>query len=441
MVVKRWGVALATLALGWIGASPARAQCTTCSPLSLPSASLVGADLEAARRADWAIAGQASSGWVAFPRQVVNGSPLQTFRPARFDLLLSTLQASALHRSGLGVDAVVPFGALLSREGEERREEFALGDVEVKPRATTLLGRSVRIAGAAGAALPTGGYTVRSGAGALGEASRALTIGRGVYWMVAEADVRWQAAAEWTLGLAAQARAPLGEARDKFRWGPEGRVSSEVEWRPLRPLGIALGGEVQRRTNGSIVDPFLGTRVPTDNVAATIVSVVPSVRTQLGSSVQAALHARIPVVQELDGLQFEQGLGIFASVGVTVPIAARDRSAKTEPSARTSPATAPETEAASGAVAAPYGIVLREYGAEWCEPCKRLWPLLERERARGVRVERVDVTEWSQDELLARVPGARALPILEILRPDGTLVRRLEGEEALSFSQHMESPR
>jgi len=372
---------------------------------------------------------------------VINGAPLQTFRPARFDLFLSTVQASALHRSGLGVDAVVPFGALISREGDERRNEVAFGDVEVKPRATTLIGRSVRVGGGAGAAFPTGGYTVRSGAGALGEASRALTIGRGVYWLLAEADVRWQAASAWTLGLASQVRAPLGEARDRFRWGPEGRVSSEVEWRPVRQLGVAVGGEIQRRTNGSIVDPFLGTRVATDNVAATIVSVVPSVRTQLGSFVQAALHARIPVAQNLDGLQFEQGLGLFASVGVTLPIAARDRAEKTESLSRPPPSEVrtPARDASSPPEVAPYAFVLREYGAEWCEPCKRLWPILERERARGVRVERVDVTDWSQEQLLARVPGAHALPILEILRPDGTLVRRLEGEQTLSFHQYLES--
>jgi len=408
--------------LGLTAGSSARAQCTTCSPLSLPSATLVGADLQAARDGSWALVGQASSGWVGFPRQLVDNAPLQTFRPARFDLLLSTLQVSALHRSGLGVDTVVPFGAVLAQEGDARRGEVALGDVEVKPRATAVLGRSVRLTGAAGAALPTGGYTVRSGVGALGEASRALTIGRGVLWAIVEADVRWQAVPTWTFGVTGQLRAPLGEAGDGFRWGPEGRANAEAEWRPWRAVGLALGGEVQARADGSIVDPFLGSRVATDNLAATIVSAVPAVRAQVSPAVQLALQARLPVAQDLSGLQFQQGPGVFASVGFVLPLPTLGRApAGVEP-----------------APAADARLVLREYGADWCEPCKRLWPLLEAARARGVRVERVDVTAWSQDQLLARVPDARALPILDILRPDGTLVRRLEGEAALSFADHLE---
>jgi hypothetical protein len=55
-------------------------------------------------------------------------------------------------------------------------------------------------------------------------------------------------------------------------------------------------------------------------------------------------------------------------------------------------------------------------------------------------VERTDVSDWSQDELAERVPGAKALPILDIVRADGLLVRRLEGEDALSFSRFLTNP-
>ena len=165
---KAWHLALVAVLLTTLRASAANAQCTTCSPLSLPSGALVGSDLEAARRSSWAVLGQATSGWVGFPEQVADNRPLAARESARYDLFLTTLQATMLHKSGLGVDVAAPFGVLASRVGAERRQETSLGDVEVRPRATTLIGRTVRLTASGGAALPTGGYTVRSGPGALG---------------------------------------------------------------------------------------------------------------------------------------------------------------------------------------------------------------------------------------------------------------------------------
>lgn len=412
--------AFAFAAVATIGlfSSRAEAQCTTCSPLSLPSASLVGPDLAAARQTSWAISTQANAGWVAFPRQLADNERFQARERARYDLFLTTIQATALHKSGLGADVVVPMGWLESRTGSERRREFSFGDLELHGRATTLLGRSVRLTGIGGVALPTGGYTPRSGSEALGESSRALTIGRGVVWGLAEVEARWQANAWLSIAGATQGRVPLGEASDGFRWGPELRTSAEAEVRPIAPIGIALGSELSVRGSGSIIDPFLNRRIESENVGATIVSLTPAVRATLGAGFVASVNARIPVFQDLVGLQFQQGAGVFVGLGWVIGVGS-------------SAAPLPTTTASR--------YVVREYGADWCEACKRLEPLFERskrERA-DVRFERVDVTEWTGEELAQRVPGAKALPIVEILGHDGMLIARLEGEKAFTYAGHL----
>lgn len=406
-----------------LSAREASAQCTTCSPLSLPSGSLVGPELGAARQASWALLSQATTGWVGFPRQLADNKTFAAPESARYDLFLTTVQATALHKSGLGVDVVAPFGWLSSRTGSDRRRDFSLGDAELRGRGTTLLGRSFRLTGVAGAALPTGSYTPRSGAEALGDSARALTIGRGVYWGLAEIEGRYEPARAVALTSSTQGRLPLGEASDGFRWGPELRTLGEVEVRPIPMLGIAGGGELQTRAAGSIVDPFLNERIASTNVAATIVSVTPAIRARFENGIVLSVNARIPVYQDLEGLQFQQGPGVFAGFGYVLPIGS---SAPAQPSYEVA-----MTNAAA--------LVVREYGADWCEGCKKLEPLLDASKARrkDVRFERIDVTEWSEDELARRVPGAKALPIVEVRRGDGTLVARLEGEEAFSFDSHL----
>jgi hypothetical protein len=114
-----------------------------------------------------------------------------------------------------------------------------------------LLGRAFRLTGVAGAVFPTGSYTPRSGAEALGDSARALTIGRGVYWGLAEIEGRYEPARAVALTSSTQGRVPLGEASDGFRWGPELRTLAEVEVRPVSLLGIAAGGELQTRAAGS----------------------------------------------------------------------------------------------------------------------------------------------------------------------------------------------
>jgi hypothetical protein len=410
-------------ALSLFAAREAAAQCTTCSPLSLPSGSLVGQDLEAARRSQWSVVAQGTTGWVGFPHQVADNARIATRESARFDLFSASVQASALHRSGLGIDAVMPFGILASRVGSERRQDSSLGDLELKPRATTVVARTLRLTASGGAAFPTGSYTERSGPGALGDAARALTIGRGVFWGIAEVEGRLEPVRRIALTASAAGRVPLDDAPDGFRWGPELRTSGEFEARPIERLGLAIGSELSLRGAGSIVDPFLAERVRSSNVRATILSLTPSARLRFESGVFASVTGRVPIYQDLEGLQFRQGPGLFASIGYVFSVGDGVRNATREVASN-------QTR-----------FVVREYGADWCEACKKLEPLFGATRARrmDVRFEHIDVTDWSEGELARRVPGAHALPVVEIVR-DGSVIARLEGDGAFQFEHHLEAP-
>src|SRR5687768_14698074 len=98
MRTRGWVVACVTVLAGLAAVErEAAAQCTTCSPLSLPSGSLVGPELGAARQASWALLSQATTGWVGFPRQVADNQNFNAPESARYDLFLTTVQATALH--------------------------------------------------------------------------------------------------------------------------------------------------------------------------------------------------------------------------------------------------------------------------------------------------------------------------------------------------------
>lgn len=72
------------------------------------------------------------------------------------------------------------------------------------------------------------------------------------------------------------------------------------------------------------------------------------------------------------------------------------------------------------------GVVLLDFGADWCPPCRRLEPILdqvEAERAGKLEVLRIDVDE--QPGAASRY-GVEAIPVLVLLR-DGVEVERHVG--------------
>ena len=207
----------------------------------------------------------------------------------------------------------------------------------------------------------------------------------------------------------------MNEAADGFRWGPE--IAASPRWRSAVPATDAAGGEVQWRAAArssirSSASAWL------ENVGATIVSLAPGPRQPPRRLLRVAQRPR-PRLPGSVGLQFRQGLAAFAGVGAVFPVGAPRLASPASEVGRSES-----------------GFLIREYGATWCDACRRLAPMIRAAEREGVRVEMIDVTDWSEDDLARRVPWAKALPIVEIFRADGAIVARLDGEEAMSFSNH-----
>jgi thiol-disulfide isomerase/thioredoxin len=395
-----------------------RAQaCASCTPLSLPS-SVSSPGGSAASTHPFVVTGQLSGGWLGFPTQTADGQRFDDPNRARIDLALATLDLGVQHRSGFGGALQLPAALVHAADVTASRADPGLGDLDLRGRFLAQPGARWTFGVTAGLVLPTGRYAPRSGALALSPAAQALTPGRGTTWAVAEARGRLLLVDRLSVGVSAEGRAPLSDAADGFRWGLEARGTVEAQVRlPGERVFLGLGVEGQWRGTSSVDDPFLRTRVDSGSTGGVVVAALPGVTVQLPSGWFTQLSARVPLHQALAGLQFNQGLGLFLGVGVAIPVG---------------PSRVEESRAA---LAGAWTVV--DYDAEWCQACRELRPVLEGARAEfpGVRFTRVDVTRWSQDELELAVPGATALPVVEVRNPQGRVVARLEGDSARNLTR------
>ncbi len=412
---------IAALLFVLLGGARAHAQaCTSCSPLALPSSVAGGLD-SSARGRDWFLLGQITGGWLSFPGQTARGVEYQDPNQPRIDLGLLALQVRAQHRSGLGFEVLMPAALLQASDLFATRRDPGLGDLETRGRYTHQFFTSLSAAVSAGVALPTGRYAPRSGALALSASASALTPGRGARWGLVEGESRWSPWERLATSLSLGTRLPLTDAPDGFRWAPEVRsvLEAQVQLWPGK-LAAGAGLEAQWRGVSSVIDPFLEQRVDSTNTGGFSLTALPSLTAQLPGGFFTSLSVRVPLYQRLAGLQFVQGLGVFASIGFSFA-AGNDRAVH-------------ERDAARG------GWAVLQYEADWCVACKKLSSMFADARARtpALKFITVDVTAWSQEELEAAAPGAQALPLIEIRRPDGSLAARLEGQDAFAFERRIE---
>lgn len=195
-------------------------------------------------------------------------APVQATSPAyRVDLHLLTLIAGAEHRSGLALGAVMPWGAILRRDRPAGgsptavQETYDLGPGDLELRLRQDLNRLFGLAGAAlprlvlslGAVAPTGPYIPKVSVLAPGEAPSAepdkyASLGRGVWWLTADAELfgTWGQRLGWYAAL--YTRTALNQADNGFAWGAERRSSAGLAWRFWpRVLSASLGADWQWR--------------------------------------------------------------------------------------------------------------------------------------------------------------------------------------------------
>lgn len=79
------------------------------------------------------------------------------------------------------------------------------------------------------------------------------------------------------------------------------------------------------------------------------------------------------------------------------------------------------------AVIAKWGLVFVDFRAEWCGPCRMLWPVLHdiAEKNEGVVVAKVDV-DSSENGELSMAYGVRSIPQVTIFK-DGVQVDQFVG--------------
>jgi thiol-disulfide isomerase/thioredoxin len=371
-----------------------------------------------ARAEAWSMTAQLVAGWVPFPgRQTTGGTAFDDPTKARLDLGLATLSAGFGRGLGFGAELQLPFGVIGRGDVVNgAQQDFGLGDLEVRARYVARFG-PVRLQGMLGLALPTGAYAARSGEVAILENARYLTLGRGTTWALGDVDVRVALPSRFGVFANGTARAALGEARDGFRWGPELRGTVGVTFGPIiERLSFSAGLETQFRAQSSEVDPFTSERLASVNTGGVWLTATPSVQVRVLDSLTVFAAGRLPVWQSVQGLQFIPAMGVFAGLAGSLEVIR--------------PPT-PEVKPTAGRV------TVVDYWATWCKPCLALKPRIDALEASEPRVtiRRVDCTELDADALEAMVPGAKGLPLVEVYRADGSLAKRLVGDEVFRIEE------
>jgi len=367
----------------------------------------------------WSVVGRIGYTFVPYGKLQQGTEVAENPNQLGIDVHLGTLQMQLAAPTGTALDVQLPFGSLLTSTILDRRTDHGIGDLELRLRQR--LDRWLRAPATsvtAGLVVPTGPYVARSGAANLPPEASFITLGRGVPWLLAEADGRLSLGKRTAVFAQVGARVPVGRTADDFAWGTELRAVAGLQVSRLTPwLSVIVSAELQWRAGASEPDPFSMERLTSANVGGTMWSVSPAVVFEAPADLSIIAGARIPLRNDVTGNQLVPGIGGFIAVSYAKRITPRrDRARTFEP-----PPSSGER------------LTIVDYWATWCKPCSVISRLLDEAAGRwpDVRIVKVDANDWPSETAPALPAEATGLPAIEILDAAGRRVVLLQGDSAL----------
>ncbi len=90
-------------------------------------------------------------------------------------------------------------------------------------------------------------------------------------------------------------------------------------------------------------------------------------------------------------------------------------------------------------VISPTQVTLVAFGADWCPPCTALDAKLKAFASQHgeVKVVKIDMTPFSEEETKATLPDADAFPVVRVFDKTGHFVVQLTGADTFDFEKYV----